>query len=129
MRRWLRILVPGVAFVGLAACASLDGARHYRSGSEALERGEVAQAIVELEQAAVLLPEASEVRNHLGIAYLEAGRSDDALREFEDARTMRPCTTCARCRTGRRTDEWRRRSPAPELERDRQAARSPPIAQ
>jgi Flp pilus assembly protein TadD len=94
MRRWLRILVPGVAFVGLAACASLDGARHYRSGSEALERGEVAQAIVELEQAAVLLPEASEVRNHLGIAYLEAGRSDDALREFEEAVSL-DCTNDA----------------------------------
>jgi Flp pilus assembly protein TadD len=94
MRRWLRIPVLGLACVGLAACASFEGARHYRSGSAALERGEVAQAITELEQAAVLLPDASEVRNHLGIAYLEAGRSDDALREFEEA-VLLDCTNDA----------------------------------
>jgi Flp pilus assembly protein TadD len=91
MRRWLRILVLGVVSVGLEACASFEGARYYRSGSDALERGQVAQAISELEQAALLLPEASEVRNHLGIAYLEAGRSDDALREFEEA-VLLDCT-------------------------------------
>lgn len=94
MRRWLRVLVLGLASVGLAACASFDGARHYRNGSDALERGEVGQAITELEQAAVLLPEASEVRNHLGIAYLEAGRSDEALREFEEAVSL-DCTNDA----------------------------------
>ncbi len=94
MRRWLRILVLGLPSVGLVACASLDGARHYRSGSDALERGEVAQAITELEQAARLLPEASEVRNHLGIAYLEAGRSDEAFREFEEAVSL-DCTNDA----------------------------------
>jgi Flp pilus assembly protein TadD len=94
MRRWLRILVLGLASVGLVACASLEGARHYRSGSDALERGEVAQAITELEQAAQLLPEASDVRNHLGIAYLEAGRNDEALREFEEAVAL-DCTNDA----------------------------------
>ena len=94
MRRWLRILVLGLTCVGLAACASLEGARHYRSGSDALERGEVAQAITELEQAALLLPEASEVRNHLGIAYLEAGLHDEALREFEEAVSL-DCTNDA----------------------------------
>lgn len=83
MRRCLAVLALGS--VGLAACASLEGARHYSSGSAALERGDLPAAIAELEQAARLLPEASEVRNHLGIAYLEAGRSDDALREFEQA--------------------------------------------
>ena len=35
-----------------------------------------------LEQAARLLPHASEVQNHLGIAYSMAGRDDDALAAF-----------------------------------------------
>lgn len=77
--------------LGVTGCASLDGARSYRSGSDALERGDLAVAIVELEEAARLLPGASEVRNHLGIAYLEAGRSDDALRAFEEAVSL-DCT-------------------------------------
>jgi Flp pilus assembly protein TadD len=94
MGRWLRILVLGLATSQLAACASLEGARYYRSGSDALERGEVARAITDLEHAARLLPEASEVRNHLGIAYLEAGRSDEALLAFEEAVSL-DCTNDA----------------------------------
>ena len=94
MGRWLRILVVGLATAQLAACASFEGARYYRSGSDALERGEVDRAIRDLEHAARLLPEASEVRNHLGIAYLEAGRSDEALREFEEAVAL-DCTNDA----------------------------------
>jgi Flp pilus assembly protein TadD len=85
MGRVCRIVVLVLAAATLGGCVSLEGARYYRSGSDALERGEVAMAVRDLEQAARLLPEASEVRNHLGIAYLEAGRSDEALREFEEA--------------------------------------------
>lgn len=91
MRPRLHVLLLGLAAAGLLACASLEGARHYRDGSHALERGELAKAIGELEHAAVLLPQASEVRNHLGIAYLEAGRGEDALREFEEALAL-DCT-------------------------------------
>jgi Flp pilus assembly protein TadD len=69
----------------LAGCASLEGARLYARGSEALDRGELAAAIADLERAAALVPEASEVHNHLGLAYARAGRADEALREFERA--------------------------------------------
>ena len=44
-----------------------------------------AAAIADLERASELVPEASEVHNHLGIAYLEVGRSADARRSFERA--------------------------------------------
>jgi Flp pilus assembly protein TadD len=71
--------------VGAAGCTALRGARLYRSGTAALEHGDAAVAIADLEQAAALVPEASEVQNHLGLAYAEAGRRDDALRAFRRA--------------------------------------------
>ncbi len=82
----MRIRALTAAFVGLlAGCASLEGARLYARGTDALERGEVAAAIAHLEHAAALVPEASEVHNHLGLAYERAGRGADARREFERA--------------------------------------------
>jgi len=76
------------ALVALAlggGCASYQGARLYRSGSLALERGHTARAIADLERAATLVPQASEVRNHLGLAYAAAGRDAEALRAFRRA--------------------------------------------
>jgi lipoprotein NlpI len=80
----VRLAVLALAFT-LAGCASFRGARLYDSGTRALERGESARAIAELEQAAALVPHASEVQNHLGLAYLQADRPDDALVAFQNA--------------------------------------------
>jgi Flp pilus assembly protein TadD len=74
-----------LALLALPACASYQGARLYRSGSLALERGDAAAAIRDLEQAAHLVPQASEVRNHLGLAYQSAGRDAEALEAFRSA--------------------------------------------
>ncbi len=71
--------------LGFSGCATWRGARLYQSGSRALERGEVDQALVDLAAAASLVPQASEVHNHLGIAQLEAGRDVEALASFEEA--------------------------------------------
>jgi Flp pilus assembly protein TadD len=71
--------------LALAGCASFEGARLYGSGSEALDRGDSARAIADLERAAELVPQASEVQNHLGLAYLSAGRPDEARTAFERA--------------------------------------------
>jgi Flp pilus assembly protein TadD len=79
-----RTSIP-VLLVGLAACASVEGARLYGSGTAALDRGDPARAIADLERAAELVPQASEVQNHLGIAYLSAGRTDEARSAFERA--------------------------------------------
>jgi Flp pilus assembly protein TadD len=68
-----------------AGCATLEGYRHFESGSAALDRGDAAEAVRELERAAALVPERSEVHNHLGIAYAAAGRPSDALHAFERA--------------------------------------------
>jgi Flp pilus assembly protein TadD len=66
-------------------CSAIEGARLYRDGTQALERGDAERAVRSLEGAAERAPDASEVQNHLGIAYLAAGRRDDALRAFERA--------------------------------------------
>ncbi|MDH3521125.1 MAG: tetratricopeptide repeat protein [Myxococcales bacterium] len=68
--------------VSIAGCASYRGARLYRAGSAALERGEIASAVESLERAAALVPHASEIQNHLGLAYQAAGRREEALRAF-----------------------------------------------
>ena len=62
-----------------------QGARHYASGNAALDRGEAQTAIGEFELAAELVPHASEIRNHLGLAYWAGGQPDRARQAFEIA--------------------------------------------
>lgn len=64
---------------------AMRGARYYAQGSESLERGDTALAIVELEHAAVLVPQASEVQNHLGLAYWADGQPELARSAFDRA--------------------------------------------
>lgn len=67
------------------AAIAFRGARHYSAGNHALERGDAALAIEELRQAAALLPAASEVQNHLGLAHLARGDEGLAREAFERA--------------------------------------------
>ncbi len=71
------LLAPG--------CAGLRAALLYQSGTSALDRGDSARAIADLERAAQLQPQASEVQNHLGLAYWAAGRERDARLAFRRA--------------------------------------------
>jgi Flp pilus assembly protein TadD len=71
--------------VAQSGCASFRGARAYQRGSQALDRGDAPVAISEFERAATLVPHASEVQNHLGIAYSMEGRWDYALSAFRRA--------------------------------------------
>lgn len=82
--RFATALALGAALAGLG-CASWDGARLYARGSDALDAGRARQAVSDLEAAARLLPEASEVHNHLGLAYAETGREAEALAAFQRA--------------------------------------------
>jgi Flp pilus assembly protein TadD len=66
-------------------CAAWSGTRLYASGTHALDRGDAPQAVADLEAAARLLPDSSEVQNHLGIAYEAAGREDAALAAYRRA--------------------------------------------
>ena len=69
----------------LVGCTTWHGSRLYHSGSAALDRGEIRLALVDLSQAARLVPQASEIHNHLGIAQLEAGDLELARASFERA--------------------------------------------
>ncbi len=80
----LRVALTLVACL-LVACATVDATRLFHSGTAALDRGDAAAAVRDLEAAARLLPESSAVHNHLGLAYASAERHGDALREFERA--------------------------------------------
>lgn len=64
---------------------AIRAARYYAQGTRALDRGEASEAIRSLERAADLMPTASEIRNHLGLAYWSDDRRRDALRELEQA--------------------------------------------
>lgn len=105
--RW-RGLVPAtlVLLVLQGACQStagrtLEGARHYAAGTRALERSDAALAIDELEQAAALVPHASEIRNHLGLAYWFEGRIEDARAAFETALALDCDNAAARANLAR----------------------------
>jgi lipoprotein NlpI len=101
------LLLALLAQVGLFGCSSYRGARLYEAGTRSLERGDASHAIRQLEEAAALVPQASEIQNHLGLAYLAGGRSDDALRAFDHALTLDCSNGAARrnlaaARAGRR---------------------------
>ncbi len=85
MHPHLHVLVGIVLISAAAGCTSWSGAAYYGSGTRALDRGEPARAVVDLEQAARLLPDSSEVQNHLGIAYGASGRPDEELAAYRRA--------------------------------------------
>jgi cytochrome c-type biogenesis protein CcmH/NrfG len=86
----LGVLLPLALLLGCSSPA-WQGARLYRSGTAALDRGDVQQSVADLERAAALLPDKSEIHNHLGIAYVSAGRLEEAIASFERAAAL-DCT-------------------------------------
>ena len=85
MRRFIRLLGSCLLAIALAGCATWEGSRRYASGTAALDRGDAGLAVRELERAAELVPHASVIRNHLGLAYAAQGRDAEALRAFQQA--------------------------------------------
>lgn len=75
----------GLACSSLPPVRAIRAARYYAAGSEALDRGDAAAAIADLERAASLMPSASEIQNHLGLAYWSDGREDAAQQALERA--------------------------------------------
>lgn len=117
MRACFHVALGTALLVVLASpwvgCASFRGARLYQSGSAALDRGDPERAVVDLERAAALVPYASEVQNHLGLAYAAAGRHDAALRAFRRAVEL-DCRNRAAALNLRAAERQAQRDPAGE---------------
>lgn len=75
------LLAAGIA-AALPGCAQWKATLLYKKGTEAMEHKQTAKAIADLERAAELWPDSGDIQNHLGIAYLEAGRRRDARDAF-----------------------------------------------
>jgi tetratricopeptide (TPR) repeat protein len=90
------------------AAIAFRGARHYSAGNRALDRGDGALAVRELRLAAELLPRASEIQNHLGLAYLAQNEEARALEAFRRAVELDCDNQAARinlARTARERDD------------------------
>jgi len=85
MRPRIRWIAAPLLAAALAGCAGVEAVRLEHSGRAALDRGEPVRAVADLERAAALAPRASAIQNHLGIAYEQAGRRDDAVQAYERA--------------------------------------------
>ena len=66
-------------------CLTWRGSRLYQSVTAALDGGDARRAVSDLEEAALLVPDSSEIHNHLGLAYAMLGREDEALAAFQSA--------------------------------------------
>ena len=62
----------------------------FQQGCAALERGDVAQALVPLEKAKNRAPDKASIRERLGIAYFRLGRVDEAEAEFRALLDLAP---------------------------------------
>lgn len=91
LRAPLFVLLLGAVFtVGCESVSfrTLEGGRYYVRGTESLDSGHLDQAIYELTMASRLVPEASEVQNHLGIAYWRISDVERARMAFETALSL-----------------------------------------
>jgi Flp pilus assembly protein TadD len=93
----LTACVLGLLLLGGApGCATWEATRLYERGTEALDQEQTDAAIADLERAAELWPESGEIQNHLGIAYLQAGRRRDARDAFARAVALNCSNPAAR---------------------------------
>ncbi len=84
MSSMLLFLVPFLA-MSLVGCTELRAAHLYRQGTIALNAGDAELAISRLGQAEHLLPDASQIQNHLGLAFVATGQQEKALAAFQRA--------------------------------------------
>ncbi len=80
----LLLLVPFLA-MSLVGCTGLRAAHLYQQGTIALNAGDAELAISRVGEAGHLLPDASQIQNHLGLAFLATGQREKALTAFQRA--------------------------------------------
>ncbi len=69
----------------LAGCTGFRAARLYQEGTLALNAGDPELAVARFSEAGRLQPEASEIQNHLGLAFAASGQHAKALSAFQRA--------------------------------------------
>lgn len=79
------IAVLLLSTASLVGCTGMRAAKLYQTGTRALNAGDGELAVERLSEASRLKPEASEIQNHLGLAYSVAGQPEQALAAFERA--------------------------------------------
>ncbi|MEA2427154.1 MAG: hypothetical protein QOF37_782 [Thermoleophilaceae bacterium] len=84
----------------------------YKRGSELLEHGDFSAAAIPLEQARVLEPEKSSIREALGRAYFKTGRYEAASVEFQAVVDRYPVNDFAHFCLGRSLEKSGRRKEA-----------------
>ena len=84
----------------------------YRRGSSLLEAGDFSAAAIPLEQAALLEPDKTSIREALGRAYFHAGRYAKAREEFRAVVERAPVNDFAHFCLGRSLEKTGRRAEA-----------------
>ena len=80
------LVVLALCFTGwVLGCGGVRAAHLYREGTAALNAGKPVVAISQLTRAGALAPEASEIQNHLGLAFATTGQHEKALSAFQRA--------------------------------------------
>ena len=84
-KRGGEVVILVLLILGLVGCASFRAARLYQQGTASLNSGQAQVAISQLNRAGQLAPGASEIQNHLGLAFTSTGQHEKALSAFRRA--------------------------------------------
>lgn len=82
---FLVLLLMSLLSLSSAGCTGFRAARLYQEGTVALNAGDAELAVVRLAEAGQLKPDATEIQNHLGLAYAASGQRGKALSAFQRA--------------------------------------------
>jgi tetratricopeptide (TPR) repeat protein len=72
-----------------------SAAREYAASAKALGSGDIRQSIEHCRKAIEADPDNASAHNDLGVLYLDSGRPEEALREFQHAIALQPHLTAA----------------------------------
>jgi tetratricopeptide (TPR) repeat protein len=97
---WWRVGTAATWAAWLCVACTPAGPRALLDGERLVREGRPAQAIPRLERAARLLPKDARAWNHLGLAYHDAGRLDDAQRAYTQATVLDRTLSAARFNLG-----------------------------
>lgn len=110
MQRMQTVCAPLIilALSLLSACGFFEADALYKSGSQALERGQYQECIEQLEKAKALVPNLSSfIRNNLGVCYDRVGKNKDAWFEYRRAVINNPQNNPALKNFGAKWDRFK----------------------